>query len=364
MLNFAWWWVFFALPLPILVRLLSKKTQDVPMAALRVPSLRPGDVSEQSQLRQTKIPLVISSLIWLLLVTAAARPQWLGEPVSIPNEGREMMLAVDLSGSMKIDDMQLNGRQVNRLTMTKSVVYDFIQRRVGDRIGLILFADTAYVQAPLTYDRDTVSTLLSEAVIGLVGEQTAIGDAIGLAVKRFDEREESNNVLILLTDGQNTAGNITPEQAKELAVNKGVKVYTIGVGADKMLIQSFFGSRQINPSQELDEGMLTDIATATGGQYFRARNAQELQAIYQQLDALEPIEGETRKMRPLSALFYFPLGAATLLSALWAFLTIAISLYRWFTQKRAQLSSQHSNNADAIQTARAVHVTQSRKETK
>ena len=225
------------------------------------------------------------------------------------------------------------------------------QRRVGDRIGLILFADTAYVQAPLTYDRDTVSTLLSEAVIGLVGEQTAIGDAIGLAVKRFDEREESNNVLILLTDGQNTAGNITPEQAKELAISKGVKVYTIGVGADKMLIQSFFGSRQINPSQELDEGMLTDIATSTGGQYFRARNAQELQAIYQQLDALEPIEGETRKMRPLSALFYYPLGAAILLSALWAFLTVLLSTFRWFAQRRINSSQPHPNSADSIQAA-------------
>ena len=254
-----------------------------------------------------------------------------------------MMLAVDLSGSMKIDDMQLNGRQVNRLTMTKSVVYDFIQRRVGDRLGLILFADTAYVQAPLTYDRDTVSTLLSEAVIGLVGEQTAIGDAIGLAVKRFDERDESNNVLILLTDGQNTAGNITPEQAKELAINKGVKVYTIGVGADKMLIQSFFGSREINPSQELDEGMLTDIATSTGGQYFRARNAQELEAIYQQLDALEPIEGETRKMRPLSALFYYPLAAAIMLSALWALFILANSVYRWARQRRTAVSMSHAN---------------------
>ena len=343
MLNFAWWWVFFALPLPIIVRLLSKKTHESPMAALRVPSLRPGEVSEQTQLKQTKPPLIISSLIWLLLISAAARPQWLGEPVSIPNEGREMMLAVNLSGSMKIDDMQLNGRQVNRLTMTKSVVYDFIQRRVGDRLGLILFADTAYVQAPLTYDRDTVSTLLSEAVIGLVGEQTAIGDAIGLAVKRFDERDESNNVLILLTDGQNTAGNITPEQAKELAINKGVKVYTIGVGADKMLIQSFFGSREINPSQELDEGMLTDIATSTGGQYFRARNAQELEAIYQQLDALEPIEGETRKMSQLSTIFYYPLAAAIMLSALWALFILANSVYRWARQRRTAVSMSHAN---------------------
>ncbi len=333
MLDFAWWWVFCALPLPFIVRLLSPKAPETPMAALKVPSLRPGQTVQETGSTTSKLPLFISSLIWILLVTAAARPQWLGEPISIPNEGREMMLAVDLSGSMKIDDMQLNGRQVNRLTMTKSVVYDFIQRRVGDRIGLILFADTAYVQAPLTYDRDTVSTLLSEAVIGLVGEQTAIGDAIGLAVKRFDERDESNNVLILLTDGQNTAGNITPEQAKELAINKGVKVYTVGVGADKMLIQSFFGSRQINPSQELDEDMLTDIATSTGGKYFRARNAQELQTIYQQLDALEPIEGESRKMRPLTALFYYPLALALLLSALWALGVLLKHLFQRMTRK-------------------------------
>ncbi|MGK0502213.1 IMP dehydrogenase [Alteromonas sp. KS69] len=337
MLEFAWWWALFLLPLPILVRyLVPAKPQHV-MAALQVPALRPGIQDTPSPLKSSKIPVVIASLIWLCVVIAAARPQWLGEPISIPSEGREMMLAVDLSGSMKIDDMELNGRQVNRLTMTKSVLYDFIQRRVGDRLGLILFADTAYLQAPLTYDRDTVSTLLSESVIGLVGEQTAIGDAIGLAVKRFDEKEESNNVLILLTDGQNTAGFITPEQAKELAVNKKVKVYTIGVGADKMLIQSFFGSRQVNPSQELDEDMLSDLATSTGGQYFRARDVNELEAIYAKLDALEPIQGEARKMRPLTALFYFPLAVALALSTLWALVMIGSTLIK--SLSRTPLSS-------------------------
>jgi len=329
MLEFAWWWAFFALPLPLLVRFFSPKAKETAMSALKVPRLKPQETEHTSAPNKSKIAMIIAPLIWILLIFATARPQWLGEPISIPNEGREMMLAVDLSGSMKIDDMQLNGRQVNRLTMTKSVLYDFIQRRVGDRLGLILFADTAYLQAPLTYDRDTVSTLLREAVIGLVGEQTAIGDAIGLAVKRFDEKEESNNVLILLTDGQNTAGNITPEQAKSLAISKGIKVYTIGVGADKMLIQSFFGSRQVNPSQELDENMLTDIATSTGGQYFRARNADELQAIYQQLDALEPIEGETRKMRPLTALYFYPAALALFLSVLWALVAVLSPLVNY-----------------------------------
>lgn len=344
MLEFAWWWAFFLLPLPILIRFLIPAKRTAAMAALHVPALRPGVDDAQLSRSSSKMPLIFASLIWLCLVTAAAKPQWLGDPISIPSEGREMMLAVDLSGSMKIDDMQLNGRQVNRLAMTKSVLFDFIQRRVGDRLGLILFADTAYLQAPLTYDRDTVSTLLSEAVIGLVGEQTAIGDAIGLAVKRFDEKGDSNNVLILLTDGQNTAGYITPQQAKELAINKNIKVYTIGVGADKMLIQSFFGTRQVNPSQELDEEMLRDLAESTGGQYFRARDANELEAIYEKLDTLEPIVGEARKMRPLTALFYIPLSAALALSALWVFVLAGQSFLRSAIFQRASSKHTYSND--------------------
>lgn len=226
------------------------------------------------------------------------------------------MIAVDLSGSMKEEDMVVNGRQTNRLSMIKSVLARFIERRVGDRLGLILFADTAYLQAPLTYDRETVEQLLNEAVIGLVGEQTAIGDAIGLSIKRFQDREESNKVLILLTDGQNTAGNITPEQANELALNNDVTIYTIGVGADSMMKNGFFSRRLVNPSIDLDETMLTKIAESTGGQYFRARDAQSLEQIYATLDELEPIERESRQMRPLQALYYYPLGLALLLSLL------------------------------------------------
>lgn len=315
MFEFAWWWAFAALPLPLLIRLLPARPRQAE-AALKVPQLLPGQRALPTVNSQPKALAVTLVLIWILCVTAAARPQWLGEPVSIPSEGREMMLAVDLSGSMKIADMQVSGQQVNRLTMIKSVLDDFIARRVSDRLGLILFADTAYLQAPLTFDRATVGQLLNEAVIGLVGERTAIGDAIGLAVKRLDAREEGNKVLILLTDGQNTAGNITPQQAQELAVSSGVTVYTIGVGADRMLIDSVFGSRQVNPSQELDEAMLTRIAQATGGQYFRARDTQELAQIYARLDELEPIEGDSQKLRPLSALYYYPLGAALGLAAI------------------------------------------------
>lgn len=315
MFEFAWWWILCILPLPWIIRLLSRRTQSAEVA-LRVPTLLNNLPETQSSKGSTVWLHLLAAVIWICLVLAAARPQWLGEPVSIPSEGREMMLAVDLSGSMKIEDMLVNGRQVNRLTMIKSVLHDFIKRRVGDRLGLILFADTAYLQAPLTYDRETVATLLDEAVIGLVGEQTAIGDAIGLGVKRFELKTDSNRVLILLTDGQNTAGNISPEQAKELAVDAGVTVYTIGVGADVMTVNSFFGSRQVNPSQELDETMLTDIAKATGGQYFRARDAAELEQIYAMLDQLQPIAGDERKMRPLTALYYYPLALALILSLL------------------------------------------------
>ena len=317
MFEFAWIWVLVALPLPLVFFLLPRRAEQQP-AALRIPQLVQGLELENHKKATNKLRLLIAALAWVALVVAAARPEWLGEPVSIPAEGRDLMIAVDLSGSMKIDDMQINGRQVDRLSMIKHVLSDFIDRRVGDRLGLILFADTAYLQAPLTYDRDTVNQLLNESLIGLVGEQTAIGDAIGLAIKRFNAREKSNKVLILLTDGQNTAGNITPQQANELAINNDVTIYTIGVGADKMLVQSFFGSRQINPSQELDEGMLTDIATSTGGQYFRARDVESLQKIYATLDELEPIARESRQMRPLQALYYYPLAVALILSALLA----------------------------------------------
>lgn len=312
MFEFAWMWVFLLLPLPLIAWLLPPKRSGE-QAAMYVPALSGGLTETHKPVRKKKLNLWIALLIWCLLIAAAARPQWLGEPIAIPNEGRDLMLAVDLSGSMKVDDMVVEGRQVNRLLMIKHVLNDFIGRRIGDRLGLLLFADTAYLQTPLTYDRQTVAQMLDETVIGLVGEQTAIGDAVGLAVKRFQQREESNRILILLTDGQNTAGNISPSEAKDLAINEGVKIYTIGVGADKMTVRGIFGNRNVNPSQDLDENMLTDLAESTGGQYFRARDTESLIQIYALLDELEPVERESRQMRPLKALFYYPLSAALLL---------------------------------------------------
>jgi len=321
MITFAWPWLLLLLPLPLFVYWLPKKDNNRTSAALIMPQLIESpsiDVVSQSN---KKAPLMILSLCWLLTVLALSQPQWLGDAIDIPTEGREMMIAVDLSGSMQIEDMSLRGSTVNRLDMLKVVLGDFIERRVGDRLGLILFADDAYMQTPMTFDRKTVKQMLDESVLGLVGRKTAIGDAIALAVKRFDAKQKSNKVLLLLTDGQNTAGKISPEQALELAVAKDITIYSIGIGADVMLQESLFGTRRVNPSSELDEKTLTKLAQQTGGQYFRAKDSQGMNQIYQLLDKLEPVEQEQQQMRPLSALFYWPLALALLISILYFFLT-------------------------------------------
>lgn len=309
MIHFEWPWLFLALPLPLLIYWLPAKNKSE-VIPLKMPVLLDGMDNNDAATSNKKTSLILLIIIWALLVLATTRPQWLGEAVNIPTEGREMMIAVDLSGSMQVEDMSLNGRTVNRLDMLKVLLGDFIERRTGDRLGLILFGDDAYMQTPMTFDRKTVQQMLDETVLGLVGQQTAIGDAIALAVKRFNEADESNRVLLLLTDGQNTAGKITPEEALELAIAKKVTIYSIGIGADVMLQQSVFGSRRVNPSSDLDEKSLKQLAEKTGGHYFRARSSADLTQIYQLLDTLEPIEQEQKQMRPLSALYFWPLGVA------------------------------------------------------
>jgi len=316
MINFEWPYLFFALPLPLLIYWLPSKNKSEAVP-LRVPVLLDGLNSSSIASTNKKASLILLLVIWMLLVLAATRPQWLGEAVNIPSEGREMMIAVDLSGSMQVEDMTLNGRTVNRLDMLKVLLGDFIERRTGDRLGLILFGDDAYMQTPMTFDRKTIKQMLDETVLGLVGQQTAIGDAIALGVKRFNEAEESNRVLLLLTDGQNTAGKITPEEALDLAIAKDVTIYSIGIGADVMLQQSIFGTRKVNPSSDLDEKSLKNMADKTNGHYFRARSSADLAKIYELLDTLEPVEQDQKQMRPLTALYYWPLGTALALCLLY-----------------------------------------------
>lgn len=315
MWSLAWPWVLIALPLPFLVRYLVPEAKGLSEAGLRVPSVDSfatlKDRSGTEQLLNWRF--WVASLAWILLVLAAARPERVGEELEVPVAGRNLMLAVDLSGSMDQKDFELAGRRVDRLTATKAVASDFISRREGDRIGLILFGERAYLQVPLTLDRTTVNVLLMEAFIGLAGEKTAIGDAITLAVRRVHEQADSEGeqVLVLLTDGANTAGEVHPLKAAQLAQQVGLRIYTIGIGAEQLEVSSLIGGRrQINPSADLDEDTLTKIAQLTGGRYFRATDTASLQDIYQLVDELEPVEEPESGFRPVKSYYYYPLAAA------------------------------------------------------
>lgn len=319
MTEFAWPYAFLALPLPVLAALLGPPASRQPALALRVPffaafqKAAPPTPPQRSRLR-----LLAGLLAWLLLIVAAARPQYIGEPLHLPVTGRDLMLAVDVSGSMEIQDMFLNDTPATRLRAIKAMAGEFIERRVGDRVGLILFGTRPYLQTPLTFDRATVRTLLYEAEIGLAGKETAIGDAIGLAVKRLREGPEHNRVLILLSDGANTTGEVDPLRAAELAAQVGLRIYTIGVGADELLIQDRFGARRLNLSTDLDERTLAAIAFKTGGQYFRARDTDSLAAIYRLLDEMEPLAKDQEIFRPVRELYPWPLAAALALTVLLA----------------------------------------------
>lgn len=325
MIDFLWPWVFLAVPLPLILRLLLPRA-GVREAALFVPffrALRQLDTAGMKTISKSFLYGFLATLAWLLLVTAAARPEWIGEPVQLPATGRDLMMVVDISGSMEAQDMQLAGQNANRLQVVKAVVGEFVKRRTGDRLGLILFAARAYTQAPLTFDRATVERLLYEAEIGIIEENaTAIGDGIGLGIKHLQKRPQTSRVLIMLTDGVNNAGAITPQQAGDLAREEGIKIYTIGIGAEVATTNSLFGPRSINPSADLDEESLTNIAENTGGKYFRARDQRELERIYGMLDQLEPVEQEAETFRPTLSLFYWPLGGAIALSFLIALLKL------------------------------------------
>lgn len=320
MYSVYWPWVFVLLPLPWLIKWLPRVRQ-ASITTIEAPFLNDLFGNQKGELKGKASWL--NWLPWLLLLLAVSRPQWVGEPIALPVEGRDLMLAIDISGSMEQQDMQINGQAVDRLTAVKKVAGEFIERRVGDRIGLILFGENAYLQAPLTFDRDTVKTLLNEAAIGLAGKSTAIGDSIGLAVKKARETDQGNRVLIVLTDGQNTAGAIEPLKAAELARAETLKVYTIGVGADEMVVNSFFGGqRRINPSSDLDEASLRRIAAITEGKYFRARDTAELEQIYAIMDELEPLAEEEQFYRPTDELYFWPLLGAL----------IAVFLTLWLRQ--------------------------------
>jgi Ca-activated chloride channel family protein len=329
MIDWHWPWAFLLLPLPLIIFWLLPKVKQQE-AALKVPNLELWQTSAEVAQRHTQHTwpsLVLPLLLWLALLTALARPHILGDIVELPTSGRDLMLAIDISGSMDIEDMKWQSRPVNRLFTVKKVLNDFVSQRQGDRLGLVLFGSQAYLQAPLTFDWQTVRTLMNEAQIGLAGKKTAIGDAIGLTIKRLQSHPEQSRVVILLTDGANTSGEVEPLKAAELAQQSNVKIYTIGLGSDSMDVSSFFGTRQVNPSRDLDEVTLQKMANLTGGHYFRARDSKDLEKIYDMIDQLEPTEKDPEIFRPQINVYYLPLALALFISFIISLKTLGIFRY-------------------------------------
>lgn len=226
------------------------------------------------------------------------------------------MLVVDLSGSMQKEDMNLDGEFTDRLTAVKKVLSDFVAKRKGDRLGVVLFGDHAYLQTPLTADRQAVIQQINQTVIGLVGQSTAMGDGIGLGTKTFVDSNAPQRVMVLLSDGGNTAGVLDPIEAAEIAKKYNATIYTVGVGAGEMMVKEFFMTRKVDTAADLDEKTLTQIAEVTGGQYFRARDTEQLENIYETINQLEPVSSDTQTWRPQSEWFRYPLSAALGLSVL------------------------------------------------
>lgn len=316
MFELAWPWMLLAMPLPLLVALLLPRARQSISAALRLPhgGLHWPDTARVSPVSNWRRALAL--LAWCLLVLAATRPQWLGEPEDVPRSGRDLLLAVDTSGSMSIQDMQIGNTAADRFSTVQMIASDFIERRAGDRVGLVLFGSRAYLLTPLTFDLKTVAKQLDESEIGLAGRETAIGDAVGLSVKRLLERPQDQRVLILLTDGVNNAGALDPQKAIELAVANKVRIYTVGIGAEAVSVDSLFGSRMINPSADLDVAMLTEMADKTGGRFFRARDTAELAGIYREIDKLEPVAENAETLRPVEEIYIMPLAGSMLIALL------------------------------------------------
>ena len=322
-MEFAWPWAALLVLAPLAIRRFLAPAAST-RSALVVPEFaRLQTASHPSSLTSARATGRLSLLwiIWILLVVALMQPREVGDARPLPTSGRDLMLAVDISGSMSTEDLELDGDLVDRLTVVKTVVEDFVERRDGDRVGLILFGTYAYLQAPLTFDLATLRELLRQAPVGIAGGKTAIGDAIGLAVKRLRDRPVDSRVIVLLTDGSNNIGEIEPRRAASIAGELGIRIHTIGVGSDQLAMPATFGNGQrlVNPSADLDEDTLISIAQRTGGQYFRAEDTSSLRSIYASIEELEPVETNRGSFRPVRDLFHWPLAAALVMFFLASF---------------------------------------------
>lgn len=311
--------------LPFIVRYLWPSAKGVYGDALKVPFIEDiKNIQKQNTLNESFFSAAggigkkwwMLFFVWFLLVLSLMRPIHIGEPIRLDGKSRDILLVTDISTSMLEDDFSFDGRRLNRLGAVRAVVSDFVERRTADKLGLILFGTRAYLQAPLTFDRNSVQEILWSMQAGMAGNSTSIGDALALAIKTLKESNENlnNKVIILLTDGENNDGSLSMPQAISLAKNEGIKVYTIGVGSDKLasLAGVFFG----NVVSDLDEKSLQILANETKGQYFRATGLKSLVDIYKAIDILEPEDTKQSYIYPRYELFYIPLLASVLLSSI------------------------------------------------
>ncbi|MGX1105352.1 MULTISPECIES: VWA domain-containing protein [Bradyrhizobium] len=328
MLEFAWPWMLALLPLPILAWWLLPPYR-ARQASVMVPffdrlAAATGQTPQRGAvvLQRRRIQMVTAALIWALVVAALARPQWVGDPVTREVSARDLMLAIDISGSMEQRDFRSSdGAMLTRLDGVKRVVADFIAHRHGDRVALVLFGTRPYVQVPFTQDLQTATALLAQTEVGMAGQQTAIGDTIGLAIKTFEASKAREKLLVLLTDGNDTASRVPPEHAADIAHQNGVVIDTIGVG-----------DPAATGENRVDLGVLRSVAATTGGHFYRAEDGAQLQAIYADIDRLAPAKLDTLSWRPKQPLFQWPLGAAVVLSLL---LWLGLSLESGLGRRRA-----------------------------
>jgi Ca-activated chloride channel family protein len=323
MFSFYWPWFALLLPLPFLVRRYWPRRQsaadfhtETSQSTLLHPALArlTNAFAGARTLSQSggRYQTILLSLLWALLIGALMRPQWMEPYTEVRTEGYDLLLAVDVSRSMEALDFTVKGRKVTRMAVIKGVMERFIRARTDDRIGLVVFGSHAYVLSPMTLDVNAVSGLLQGIIPRMAGDGTAIGDAIGLGVKKLRDRPEGSRVMLLVTDGENTAGSLPPRVAASLAAQEGIRIYTIGVGS-KGLVPFMEGGRMMQVSMEIDEELLTDVAERTGGAYFRAADTDALEEIYQRIDALEKTQAESRTVMIPQPLYRWPLGAALLL---------------------------------------------------
>lgn len=316
-LHFEWPFMAALLALPVIVYFIFptvKRNANLPI--LRFPHL---DIlratfggTAPSQKQSSKLFTILLALFWLCLTLALMRPQIVDQMTEVKNKGYDIMLAVDLSGSMRALDFSTTQQRINRLDVAKIVVGDFVKERKNDRIGLILFGDYAYQYAPLTFDTDSVAKMLDDTVISMAGDGTAIGDAIGLAVKSLRNRPEKSRIVILLTDGEDTASSIPPAQAAKLAKDYGIKIYTIGIGSTGRVPYPDQYGRIVMANMRFDDTLLKEIATTTGGSYFKATDPQALKKTYEKINALEKSKAETRQYLIRTPLYRYPLGTGVL----------------------------------------------------